>query len=71
MYLTADVNYYIVATGWDRLKDVKFCTKIIVSNKYRHIGSTLAIFYHFENEFSKTSFFVQCLSRTSYAYGTD
>lgn len=46
MYLTADVNYYIVATGWDRLKDVKFCTKIIVSNKYRHIGSTLAIFYH-------------------------
>ena len=39
MYLTADVNYYIVATGGDKLKDVKFCKKIFFSNKYRQYFS--------------------------------
>ena len=29
MYLTTDVNYYIVATGGDKLKDVKFLQKNI------------------------------------------
>ena len=43
MYLTADVNYYIVATGGDKLKDVKFCKKYFFQT---NIDSTLAIFYH-------------------------